>query len=593
MYLEKNIELLMNYDPELASKISNTKRSKNIRIQNTKINLPSLRIGNITLHSLYDPIKEAREWIIHYKDKIKEASQLIVFGMGLGYHLIELCNETGSDIIVFEPRIDVLRTAFEIMDLSSLIRMVRFITDIKIPELNKNFIILEHSPSVNMNPEYFRIIHSKLKVLKSFQNGLRILVVGPIYGGSLPIARYCVNALRNLGHKVDFVDNSIYKDIFLGIDKLTNNQTHQNQLKTMFSEFVSEAVIAKCAEFNPHLILALAQAPLCVGSLKKLQDNKIPTAFWFVEDFRLRGYWKDVAPFYDFFFTIQKTEFIEELRKIGVKHPYYLPLAASPDIHKKMELPEHEKNIYKSDISFVGAGYYNRRRFFEGLLDFDFKIWGNEWDLNSPLCRYIQRSGERIETEEIVKIFNSTKININLHSSAYHEGINPNGDFLNPRTFEIAACGAFQLVDYRSELAEFFRIDEEIVCFYNLDDLRKKIRHYLVNHEERIKIATLSRKRVLSEHTYELRMREMFNFLLNNGYEVPQWDSGKIDLESLIGDAGENTELGKYLKQFDGVKCVDLKDIVNKINRGNGSLSKIEKIFLLMYGMKEFHTPKI
>lgn len=29
------------------------------------------------------------------------------------------------------------------------------------------------------------------------------------------------------------------------------------------------------------------------------------------------------------------------------------------------------------------------------------------------------------------------------------DGVEPYGDFVNPRTFESAACGAFQLVDSR------------------------------------------------------------------------------------------------------------------------------------------------
>ena len=38
-------------------------------------------------------------------------------------------------------------------------------------------------------------------------------------------------------------------------------------------------------------------------------------------------------------------------------------------------------------------------------------------------------------------------INLNLHSAMQGRGVNREGDFVNPRTFEVAATGAFQVVD--------------------------------------------------------------------------------------------------------------------------------------------------
>lgn len=422
-----------------------------------------------------------------------------------------------------------------------------------------------------------------------FQKGLKIMVVSPIYGGSFPVAEFCAEALKKLGHRVDFIDNSIYKDVYLSINQITRNKTHQNQLREMFVNFVSEGIIARCNEFKPGLILALAQAPLTAPSLRKLKENKVPTAFWFVEDFRLMEYWQEVAPLYNYFFTIQRGEFFDRLRERGVDHYHYLPLAASPDIHRRMELSEEDLSTYGSDISFVGAGYYNRRIFFEGLLDFDFKIWGNEWDLNSPLGKCIQRSGERIGTEETIPIFNATKININLHSSTYHEGVNPYGDFVNPRTFEIAACEGFQLVDYRSELPELFKPGEEIVCFKNREDLRDKIRYYLDRPQEREEIARRAQERILREHTYEHRMEEMLNFILNSGYSSPRWDGEGGDIEAIIEAAGRETELGEYLTRLDERGEVTLDDLVEHIHYGEGSLSRVENILLLMNEMKKVY----
>ena len=238
--------------------------------------------------------------------------------------------------------------------------------------------------------------------------------------------------------------------------------------------FVSELVLAKAYEYKPDLIFATAQSPFTTTTLEQYKQLKIPVAFWFMEDFHLFAYWKTFAPLYDYFFVIQRGEFTDQLNAMGLKNHYYLPLAADPEIHKPLQLSPEEETEYSSELSFVGAGYHNRTQFFLQLLNEDFKIWGNDWNLNSPLATVMPRKGERISPEDCVKIFNAAKININLHSSSYHNGVNPHGDFVNPRTFEIAACAAFQMVDPRSELTSLFQIGEEIVTFNDIDDLRRK-----------------------------------------------------------------------------------------------------------------------
>jgi spore maturation protein CgeB len=293
-------------------------------------------------------------------------------------------------------------------------------------------------------------------------------------------------------------------------------------------------------------------------------------------------YWKNIAGYYDFFFTIQKGQFFNELQRAGIKNYHYLPMAACPDIHKPVTLSDEEITYYGSDLSFAGAGYYNRRQFMRGLLDFDFKIWGSDWDLHSDLAPCIQRSGARIDTDEIVKIFNASRININLHSSTYHKGINPFGDFINPRTFEIMACGGFQLADRRPAMEGLFEADEEIIVFDELGDLRSKAAYYLDNPEERNRIAERGRQRVLREHTYENRMKEMLEVIAARGLRQPLWLEEGEEVEDLIREAGSDSELGKYLYRFPGKRRITLSDITAEITGSEGEISKTEGILMLM-----------
>ncbi|OIP33604.1 MAG: hypothetical protein AUK27_10175 [Deltaproteobacteria bacterium CG2_30_66_27] len=413
--------------------------------------------------------------------------------------------------------------------------------------------------------------------------GLRIAVVGPIYGGSLPIAGYCVAALRNLGHEVEFIDNSVHSEFYLSIDGVTKSKPHRDILRLKFEEFASEAAMARIVPFKPDLVLALAQAPLQGTALACLREQGIATAFWFVEDFRHMGYWKVAASQYDYFFTIQKGEFFDRLRNVGARNAAFLPMAASAEIHRKMELSPEERRDFGSDVSFVGAGYYNRRKLFEGLVDLDFRIWGNEWGSCPALRGVLQRDGARVTTEDSVKIFNAARININLHSSAYHEGVNPHGDFVNPRTFEIPGCGGFQLVDSRSHLGDFFEIGREVICFDSLGDLREKIAHYLAHPGEREAVAERGRQRVLRDHTYERRMEAMIDFVVRNGF-VPPWKAmrEREDPDRLIGEAGPETDLGRYLARFANARSLKLDDVVREIRSERGELSRVERIFLAL-----------
>jgi len=583
MVFDRNMRPLSVADMHLADLVANVVRGNDLVLVPSKAGPPSLKAGRVALHSIYDPVREAREWVEYHRNEIGNASGIVVLGFGLGYHVAELLRATDKAVTVFEPRIDVLRAAFEASDLSDLLSQARIVTRCDELAPGKKFRVLRHLPSIRLSPAPFAKAASRLDVLRVVGKGLRIAVVGPIYGGSLPIAGYCVAALRNLGHEVEFIDNSVHSEFYLSIDGVTKSKPHRDILRLKFEEFASEAAMARIVPFKPDLVLALAQAPLQGTALACLREQGIATAFWFVEDFRHMGYWKVAASQYDYFFTIQKGEFFDRLRNVGARNAAFLPMAASAEIHRKMELSPEERRDFGSDVSFVGAGYYNRRKLFEGLVDLDFRIWGNEWGSCPALRGVLQRDGARVTTEDSVKIFNAARININPHSSAYHEGVNPHGDFVNPRTFEIPGCGGFQLVDSRSHLGDFFEIGREVICFDSLGDLREKIAHYLAHPGEREAVAERGRQRVLRDHTYERRMEAMIDFVVRNGF-VPPWKAmrEREDPDRLIGEAGPETDLGRYLARFANARSLKLDDVVREIRSERGELSRVERIFLAL-----------
>jgi len=584
----ENLKRLQAHDPALAKRVSATRKTETVQVVLSKDGRPVPRIGSVSLHSTYRPKDEAMKAVSEFV--AREGLHTIIYGLGFGYHIEAMLEKISGAVTVIEPSMEIFQAFLAAMDLQPFLPRTRFLIAQPTPKILArtdpgNWNIFHHVSSVRVSQTYFNDLE-KGRELAGFltTQSLRILVVNPIYGGSLPTARYCAAALENLGHQVATVECDKFSEGFFFLKDITRDPQNANALSNLFMNLMGESVAARAVEFQPDLILALAQAPLTPQAIERLKILKAPVAFWFVEDFRALPYWKEVAGSYDFFFTIQQGKIFDQLQNQGAKNVYYLPQGCFPNVHRPLELSPDERETYGADISFMGAAYYNRKQTFPQLLDHDFKIWGTGWDLQSPVGQRVQNENRRVSSEESVKIYNGAKIHLNLHSSTYHEGVNQEGDFVNPRTFEISACGGFQLVDERSELNDLFRAGEEIIAFKSVADLKEKITWYLAHEKERKLIAKKGRERVLAEHTLERRMTELLIHIFGDQLAaLKQKVAGRKEpVENLIEQAGENTGLAGYLEQFRGSSEFSLKTITDHIAKGEGALTKTETLLLMV-----------
>lgn len=409
---------------------------------------------------------------------------------------------------------------------------------------------------------------------------LRVLVVLPLYGGSLPIGRFCVEGLRESGHMVEVFEAPSFYSAFSALRDMRVTTDRQEYLENSFLQVVSQAVLAKVETFEPDVVLCMAQAPLNRQALKRLRKDGVATAMWFVEDFRLFTYWRAFAPYYDFFAVIQYEPFISQLRDIGVENTLYLPMAALPSLHQPMQLSAAEQRKFGADVAFLGAGYPNRRVAFRQLVHLDFKIWGTEWDGEPLLERHVQLGGARISSEDCVKIYNATKINLNLHSSVRADELVSGGDFVNPRTFELAACGAFQLVDRRSLMPELFAADE-LAVFSSPEEMLDSIHRYLGDEEARRAVAEKGRERVLRDHTYARRMQTLLAFIAERR---KGWPEAKRPDDSFPPDVPESLrgELAGMMARLNLPADAAFADVVWAIRQQQGQLSGLDTAVLFL-----------
>ena len=85
-------------------------------------------------------------------------------------------------------------------------------------------------------------------------------------------------------------------------------------------------------------------------------------------------------------------------------------------------------------------------------------------------------------------MFGTSKISLSFLRKA-------NRDLHTSRTFEIPACGGFQLSERTEEVLNFFEEGKEIECFSSLDELRDKITYYLKHESRRLRIAAAGLER--------------------------------------------------------------------------------------------------
>ena len=586
----KNLSLFKKREKRLFELAVSTHLPSNFHIFNANSGEPTLKVGEISFHSLKSPSKTEKENIKEWAKKINifPNQDIFVFGLGLFYHIEQIASFFPENkIVVYEPDPRFLRAILEYRDLSDIIDKIEIKIGSLIP-LDLDFHYF-HPPSLRFHSKFMSVIRKNKKIKKGILPPLRlkILVVGPIYGGSLPIASYVANAFKKMNYQTEFVDCSIFKPLYEKIQENVLKEENKLELLKHLNYLLSQYCLAKAADFSPHLLMAVAQAPLLNQTIEEMKKNGIVTCFWFVENYKILTYWKDTAPYYDFYFTIQRDKFFEELENVGVKNYHYLPVAADPDIHRPLELSIEEKKRYGSQISFLGAGYYNRRKLFSRFLGMDFKIWGTEWENSGPLIKHLQEGGRRLPPEECVKVYNASKINLNLHSSFTAKGIEKDGDFLNPRTFELASCQAFQLVDARKYLSEHFAIGDEIICFSKDEQLVSLVDYYLKNQQEIKRISENAYKRVQKEHTYVHRMERLIETI----WEKPplRWiketEDEKISREKLIAVASKDKDLMHFISSFPLDADLSLDEIVSQIDIGKYELKEYEIIFLLM---KEF-----
>lgn len=554
---------------------------------------PALWRGETCLDHAEKPVQGGAVWINRalQEQRIKQSSNIVVVGFGCGYHIESLIQSGERNLSCYEPNLGALKAALAARDLTQCLNGLAQLSldQNDMTQVQGAAELLVRPQNAVLDLEFVGTIKAALYA----RRGLailhpRIAVLGPLQGGTIPTGYYTQSALTRLGQRSRGLDMSGFNKGFELMDDLVRDPSRRKFMHSSYVEMLSATLTESFTEKPIDVLICMAQAPVSAKFLTELRKKGVITVLWFVEDYLRFTYWRDMAKYFDFVFTIQKGDCIEQIRRAGAGEVHYLPTAFDPFVHAPLKLSDTELKQWGSPLSFVGAGYHNRQQMFASLAHHPFKIWGSEWPTCKPFDQMVQQGARRISAEEYVKIFNATEINLNLHSSTERDGVEPNGDFINPRTFELAGCGAFQLVDERTLLPEAFEIGREIITFNSFSDLTEKIQYYLEHPQERVEIAQRARARVLRDHTYDKRIEQMLSVIYASKFEYLRAREQASPWTEMIRRSAINPELkGRCEEARERGEQPNLDGLVSDIVGGNGKLSETEQKLMFLFHVKK------
>lgn len=295
--------------------------------------------------------------------------------------------------------------------------------------------------------------------------------------------------LKKMGHEVELFD-------------------YMGELHALGKEGMNRKLLARVSEWRPTVTLfSLYTDQFDPEAVNLLRQYSKTFCFFHDDTWRVEysRYW---AQQFDYFSTPDMYG-EQKYREIGLPNAIYFPFGCNENIFRKLDVPK------QYDVSFVGAWHPHREWLIKRI---------RKAGISVAVAGYRWPEGE-VDQEGMVKMFNQSRINLNLSNSASWDArylassprallnrlrSKKNIEQMKARIFEVSGCGAFQLSYFVEGLATCFAIDREIGVYADSDDLVEKVKFYLAHDDLRESIAMAAHARTLSDHTFERRFATVF-----------------------------------------------------------------------------------
>ncbi|WP_379130595.1 DUF3880 domain-containing protein [Paenibacillus sp. sgz500958] len=283
-----------------------------------------------------------------------------------------------------------------------------------------------------------------------------------------------------------------------------------------------EAMLEMAAREHPEVVLVMNGLHVFpenhLDQIAEIRKMGIRTAIWFVDDPYFTEDTSVICNCYDHVFT-HELGCVDFYRTLGADSVHYLPLCVNP----KMFYPRRTGPQYDYDIVFIGNAFFNRTELFDQLAPYLSRkktlIAGGFWERLGTYDKLAPCiSNGFIPPGETANYYSGAKLVINIHRP-WEPGQDNRNSFglpsrsINPRTYEISACGTMQLTDVREDLGNYYRPGYDLDTFGSAEELQAKMEYYLGHEQDRRLYAVRSLHTTLTRHTFMARLPHLLNVI--------------------------------------------------------------------------------
>lgn len=240
---------------------------------------------------------------------------------------------------------------------------------------------------------------------------------------------------------------------------------------------------------------------------------------------------------------------VDKFHAVGAQ-PVRIQLAANPSVYH----PYPEPRVF--DVTFVGQRYADRAALMAGLHRAGVRVqaWGAGWQQQKRFSlatvgaalalvederfdgvrRLLRRGGAppvagvastsdacfdadvarfgapRLLQRQLIRTFSRGRISLGFATAGDSHRGPLRLTHLRLRDFEAPMSGALYLTEQQDELAEYYRIGEEVLTYRDGDELVDKARYYLAHPEQSERIRYAGYRRAVRDHTWQHRFQQLF-----------------------------------------------------------------------------------
>ncbi|MBI4686999.1 MAG: glycosyltransferase [Nitrospirae bacterium] len=526
-----------------------------------------------TLHSLYDPVDEARGIVEAFQYDGK--GLLIVLGLGLGYHVNELYGRfSEAKIVVVEKLPEVYELAKKHVLHDDAQKNVSFligfdaedimpeITRVQLSEGIPPISVFALSSVVGAFPRYYGPILNRLENTVSARLNERL--------------RYAKFKEESL--KVALIDFGYFltREIASGIRALGHKAAKVHGNKNESAGDMLSRIVKMIIEYRPDFIITVNHLGFDEEGIiaSFLNSIEMPSAIWYVDspNLTVSGFNKNVSSTASLFLW-DKT-YIKDMKAMGFESVTYLPLATEGAVFRPLKLTHEEAKKYGAVTGFVGNSMVTP--VMERLSKLPERLHPMIKKLSqmmSSLMITFHEAMRHLSNEEAEEIYSlTTRQSVDFEAavlwqatmlyrlsclqmlkdfqpciygdSGWHKFFNGSytirpglryyedlpffynacrinfnttslqmPEAVNQRVFDVPACGGFLLTDHQEAIEEIFDVGREVITYRDRDEIADLVRFYLRNEGLRREIAKKGREKVLREHTYKHRLNSVIQVM--------------------------------------------------------------------------------